>query len=353
LFKSFSLLIVCTALVACASKQAAPEASAEQTTTVAPSEEPDVNPQAPPRTTEESARAADESLPKPRVSANLPEMSWKRRLILGNITISKWFDSVADGLDRYLVEKQRTARPNETSVNVENISSISTAENFANSTSLSVNLRLPNVEEYWHLKFTTYDDLEEKRSARRGILRNEPREKNYGATLGFFGRLGKVRTAFQPRLEFAGSLKIAHSLTFESVAETPTYQVNPRLEFYATPSKGAGSSQSFNVHFPFNKVYSLTLINQGDYQDRLHLYTTNNGLSLGQALTEKTGLGYGIIFDGSNQTNYHLTNYTVSVTYSELVFLKILDYQLSAYVGFPQPSFAAIPGLTFTTNIMF
>jgi hypothetical protein len=261
---------------------------------------------------------------------------------------------MAEGLDRYLVAKQLTTKANETSVELENSTAWSQGQNVTNSASINVNLRLPNLEEYWHLKFTSYDDIEERRTARRGILRQTTRETNYGATIGLFKRLGNIRTAFQPRIELQGSLAVSHSLTFESIAETKTFQVSPKLEFYATPKKGAGSSQALNFHFPLTKVYSLTFINQADYQDRLHLYLTNIGVALGQAVTEKSGLGYSLMFDGTNQPNYHLMNYSVSVAWSEVLYRKILDYQVNTYVSFPETNnYTGVPGIILTFNLMF
>lgn len=291
--------------------------------------------------------------PEPqKASDKFPEMTWERKFILGNISVSKWFDGVAEGLDRYLVERQLTTKANETSVELENTTSWIRGKNVDNSASININLRLPNVEEYWHLKFTSYDEIEERRTARRGILRQNQREKNYGATIGLFKRLGNVRTAFQPRIEASGG--ISHSLTFESMAETKTMQVNPKLEFYATQNKGAGSSQALNFHFPLTKIYSLTLINQADYQDRIHLYLTNIGASIGQAITEKSGFGYGVMFDGTNQPNYHLMNYSLSVSWSEILYRKILDYQLTTYVSFPEAEgFAGVPGIILTINLLF
>ncbi len=96
-------------------------------------------------------------------------------------------------------------------------------------------------EKYWQLTFTSYDESED-RGVRNRYLRQTPRERNYGASFGLFKKLGEVRTAFRPRLSFEGNPAISHSLSMESVAEKKRgYRINPKLEFYANPTKGAGA----------------------------------------------------------------------------------------------------------------
>jgi len=276
------------------------------------------------------------------------------QFIEGNIAISGYFDELADGLDTFIMGKRITRRRNETSVKVQNSTIMLDGEGTHNSTSIGLNLRLPNVEEYWMLKFTSYDESEERRGVQRGYLRQTPRQQNYGASVGVFRKLGNVNTSFQPRIDLGDPLKISHSLTFESLAEWPKYSINPKLELFADPNDGAGFYIATNFGFGLSKYYNLTLINNGEYKDKKHLLTTANGFSIGQFVDRRSSISYSLIFNGKNQPNYHLDSYDISVAWSQLVYRKIFDYQLIPYLNFARDhDFRGRPGIIMNLNLNF
>lgn len=307
-----------------------------------------------PMTASEAAKELVEDIEEINLIDEIIEESLEERFIENNIAISAFFDEVADGLDTFLIGKRITTRKNETSVKVQNSTYVMADENTQNNTSIGVNLRLPNVEEYWQLKFTSYDDSDERRGVQKGYLRNTPREQNYGATIGLFRKLGNVRTSFQPRIDLGDPLKVSHSLTFESVADLKTYSVNPKLELFADPSDGAGAYVALNVNFRIDKIYSLTLVNNGEYNERKHVFITANGFSVGQILDRFASLSYSLIFSGVNQPNHHLEAYSLSVAWSQLIYRRILDFQLIPHLDFPrEKGFVGKPGVIFNLNLNF
>ena len=296
---------------------------------------------------------ADED-PKAPPEAQPEEQTWEQWFIHSNIAVSKWFDGAAEGLDIFLVGKKLTTKRQDSFMRIENATSSSEGIRPVNSTSFVVNPRLPNLEEYWHLKFTTYDEQQESRNAKNDYLRQNERRQNYGASVGLFKKLGSVRTAFQPRVEIANPLKVSHSLTFESVAESKTYYINPKLEFYANADKGTGIFQALNFNFYLSKIYTVTLINQGDYQDYLNLYTVTNGVSVGQSLDERTAIAYNLFFVTTNKPSYILENYNFSIACSQLVYKRILDFAIIPNVDFAYGNnFKPIAGLTVAFNLNF
>ena len=78
----------------------------------------------------------------------------EQKFIENNKDISSWFDSAADGLDLFLVGKRITNNKNPSNFKIINTSSSTEGDNFSNTTSLNVNLRLQNLEQYFQLKFT-------------------------------------------------------------------------------------------------------------------------------------------------------------------------------------------------------
>ncbi len=279
--------------------------------------------------------------------------SLEERFIEGDIMVSDWFDGIAEGIDLFLVGKRITHKRNETNVRLTNSTYYAELSGLTNSPSISVNLRLPNVEEYWNLKFTSYDETTE-RGVRNNQLRTTPQEKNYGASVGLFKKLGDVRTSFQPRIELRDPLQVGHLLAFESLAEFKTYRVNPRLEFYANPSKGTGIFHALNFNFRLSKKFSMTLINEGEYEDKKHLYSVTNGIALGQGVTKKTSFSYGFYLGSNNQPNYHLQSYTFAISWAHTLYNKILDYSLTPQLSFDRAnSFTGVPGISFGISLNF
>lgn len=283
------------------------------------------------------------------------EQTLEERLIQQNIDIAEWFDSAAEELDLFLVRQRRVTRKrNESAFRIENTTTTVEGENPKNKTSFGINLRLPNVEKYWQLKFTSYDEREENRGIRRSYLKQGQREENYGATVGLFKKLGKVRTSFEPRIELQDPLKISHSLTFKSVAQYKKYRINPELEFFASPSKGVGTFQAINFNILLTRKYTINFINQGEYLEKIRLYSVTNGVSLGHTISPKQAMAYTLIFDSNNDPNYHLQAYNFSVAWSEILYKKILDYQIIPNVNFNRDNnYKPLLGLTFSVNLNF
>lgn len=278
---------------------------------------------------------------------------WEQSLIDHNIAISKWLDGAAESLDLFLAGERLTDKRNDTQVVIETSAFYSEREGFNDATSFGINLRLPNVEEYWQLTFTSYDETRE-RGVRNSYLRQTGREQDFGASVGFFKRLGNVRTAFRPRVSFSGAPRISHSLSFESVAEKTFYRINPKLEFYADAGRGTGIFQAVNFNFQLNDVLSLTLINEGDYEDRSHIYSVSNGLSLGQWVDSRSSIAYGVLFNSKNQPNYQLAEYIFSVGWTHIIYKNILDFELIPYLSFSRDfNYVGNYGLILNNNIRF
>ncbi|MEQ1722176.1 MAG: hypothetical protein ABL930_03310 [Pseudobdellovibrio sp.] len=280
--------------------------------------------------------------------------TFEEKFISSNRTISLWFDSVADGLDLFLVGKRITKAKNESYIRIENNTYSQSGVPTTNETNLLINPRLPNLEKYWNLKFTSYDEQESGRGSEKDYLRQSPRERNYGASLGLFRKFGAVRTVFQPRIELKDPLAISHSLAFESVADFTTYQINPKFEFYASASKGTGTFQALNFNFTLNKIFTLTLINEGDYEDKLHKYSVTNGFSFGQYVNENNAMAYSWLFFSNNRDNYHLNAYSISISWYHLLYKKILDFRLTPHVDYARNrDFQGTPGITFQISLNF
>src|SRR3989338_744853 len=277
---------------------------------------------------------------------------FEEKFISSNIAISEYIDGIAENIDNFIVYK-KYQRKNETSIRVENISSSSEGQTVENVTHLNINLKLPNVEDYFQLKFTTYDQNEE-RGSRKRYAQPLVREQNFGAALGLFRNLGAVKTSFQPRIDLQDPLKVSHSLSFSSTSDMTTYEVNPKIEFFANPDKGTGVFLGMNLSFFLNDTYTLNLINEGEYEEKRNLFSTTIGTSLVQSITKNSFFAYSVFTFSNSRPAYHLHGYSFSVSWNHLLYKKILDYQVVPHLDFSQDSsFKGIAGIALGVSLNF
>lgn len=280
--------------------------------------------------------------------------SFEQRMIRRNVQISQWIDSFADGIDVFLVGRRVTKEKNQTTATIENSTFFNEYQKPQNQTSFNVNLRLPNLEKYWQVKFTSYDEADEKRRAGQRYVRTQPRQRNVGATVGLFRKLGDVKVSFQPRIALKDPLDVSHSLAFESMAEYKAFQINPKLELFAKPSTGTGVFVALNFHYEFNETWSITEVNEGEYRESVNTFYGTNGVSLGQQVDDKSSLSYNVFFDSNNRPVYHLEAYTFSVAWDQILYKKVLDYEVIPFVAFTHlRNFRPSLGLTLNLNLTF
>ena len=279
--------------------------------------------------------------------------TFEEKFIKSNIAVSGFFDRIAESIDNFFVSSSQKNRENKSSVAIENISTSTEGQYVENVVHFIANLRLTNVENYFQLKFTTFDENEERGSKKRY---GQPitRKQNYGATVGLFKKLGDVRTSFQPRIELQDPLKVSHSLSFDVSANFITYEFLPKLELFANPDKGTGAFLALNYRYFLSDIFSLNWINEGEYEEKKRQFSTIVGLSLVQEITDKSTLAYSIFTNSNNRTAYHLEAYNFSITWNHIVYNKILFYQLIPRLGFAsEQSFKGAAGITVVLNLNF
>ena len=111
---------------------------------------------------------------------------------------------------------------------------------------------------------------------------------------------------------------------------------------------------AINVNFLLNDVWSLTLINDGEYLDKTHLFSVSNGVSLDESLSERASLSYELIFDSNNQPSYHLNAFSLSVGFHHLIYKKILDYTCGPNLIFAsEVNFRGVPGVSCNVGLNF
>lgn len=274
-----------------------------------------------------------------------------------NAAIAEWFDSVAEGIDLFLVNKKVSEEQNETMVRLANLTSSSEGVPVRNEWILQVIPRFPNLEKYWSLKFSSYDEQEE-RGVDKNYLRQSVRDRNYGASVGLFRRVGPVRLQFQPRIELQDPLQVSHSIAIETVLLLPKLgsglKVNPKLEFFAHARRGPGVFNALNFSYSIDEITELTQINEAEYHDRRRLLAVTNGLSLGRIINSQNTLTYSLLFFSSSRENYHLTGYNLAVGWYHLIYKKVLDFSLTPNLDFSENlDFKGRAGVTLQVTVHF
>lgn len=282
------------------------------------------------------------------------DMSIKETLIKGDRVISEQFDKVAESIDEFLAGGKLTKTRNQTRVSIENQLFTEEGGYSQNTVDLKVDLHLPNVEEYWELKFATYDENEELRDTRNRYVRRTPRERNIGTSVAVSKSIGRIRTRFQPRVQLEDPLFISHLLRFETGFDTSNFNFNPKLELFARPEKGTGVFLGLNLDRKLAERLTLTFVNSGEYQDFLNLLTVANGLALSKRLNDKMTAGTALIFDSSNRPNYHLDSFNYSISFNHRLFKNVLHYHLVPHLQFEKlNSFKGTAGFIFKTSLIF
>lgn len=282
------------------------------------------------------------------------DSSLEQDIIRGNITVSEWIDSAAESLDLFLTGRRLTKQGNKTKVRIENTTQHLESEQVDNRTHINLQLRLPNVERYFKVAFSSYDE-QEQRSVRAKYLHQQKKEENLGATVGFFRSIGKVKTRFQPRIQLKKPLNVSHALSFETLADARTVLINPRVEFFADPDKGTGTFDQLNFTFPITRKLQFIQVNEGEYADKqLPHFTATNGLILSHIYTDRKFLTYSVLFDSIDTTSYHLNSYDLSIAWNETIYRSILHYQIAPTLQFARErGWKGRPGFTFTVMVDF
>lgn len=245
-----------------------------------------------------------------------------------------YINDQAEGLDHWLTGRILTYKQNPTQLIVETSTVYTEAQGFSNSVDFNLNLRLPNFEKYWQLRFTSYDDQTNERGVRGTYLRQLPRRQEYGTSLAFFREFKSVKFEFKPRLMLEDPLNISHSITFSTERNKKNFSIRPKIEFFANPLKGTGVFGSLGVSLPIDARHYLSLINDGEYEEHMNQFTASQGFAISKILNDYSELVYSVIFVSNNRPSYHLESYIISYGYKVVLYRQFLEMQLTPAVNF-------------------
>lgn len=279
---------------------------------------------------------------------------WIGSMIDYNEYISEKIDLWAERLDLFLSRRRFTEDPNESTVILRSFFSHEEGGKKDSSFNFDLNLRLPNLEERWSLRFTSYDPNEEERGIRSQQQRIRARERNYGAGLALLQELGNIRTTFQPRIELKDPLQTSYTLRFESIARAKPIRVEPRVELFADSEKGTGQFASLNMEIKASEGITVLQFNEEQYEDAENIFTTTHGVSVSKGVGRRQGINTTISFRSVNRPAFHLSDMTASAAYYSEPYRRVLAYHIGPYWLFAKENrFKGKVGLVFEVQLIF
>jgi len=268
--------------------------------------------------------------------------------------VAKEVDAMASYIDITLAGRKYTQKPNTSSIDVSEIVTHEEGGYLKTSTDFGVNLRLPNLEKRWQLRFSSYDEEEDSRDLTQQRVRTRPRPRDYGGALFFFEKLGDIKATFIPRLVLKNPLEVSYVLRLESAAERKRYRLVPRLDLFADPYKGTGEYFSLDFLWDITKRYEFSIQNNEEYHVRDDNFTTQHGVALDYALNKKQAVGGSVTASTWNRAHFNLDTYTIAAAFTQEIYVQRLKYALSPYMAFRRYShFKGKAGITLTMDLTF
>lgn len=271
-------------------------------------------------------------------------------LIEANKGVSSTFDSLSNRIDIMLSGEKYTNKKNKSAIIVKNGAYASEGEQVEYATRFDIRLRLPNLEEKWSLRFTSYDEEEEERGINSNRPRTQPPRQNYGASIAVIKKLGDINVSFKPRVRIRDTLETSHLLKFESVADMKHYSIRPRLELFARAEDGTG--ELFGLDFEFDLTDNLTIVqsNAEEYVDNQNRLSVTNELALHQILNERKSLKYAFLYQSNNKPNFHLESYGPYVSFVHSLYKNMVHYSVTPRLTYSEgnhfrPHWGAVVGV--------
>lgn len=259
----------------------------------------------------------------------------------------------AEKIDIILAGRKYTKKKNESHLDINQTLTHTAGGRFSTSTDFGLNLRLPNIEKRWQLRFTSYDEERESRDLQQKRVRTRPRAREYNAGLLFFQRLGRVKTSFLPRLQLKDPLDVSYLLRFEYEAGTK-FKVIPRVDLFADPKKGTGEYASLEFRWEATNRLEWSLTSTEEYREKENFFTTQHSLGADYALNDHQGVGAAITGVSTNRPKMHLDTLTFSTGFANVIYRDRLSFSITPFLAFGKNvAFKGNPGISVAIDLNF
>ncbi len=297
-----------------------------------------------------SAQAASND----KKAAGSAEESFENRMIKKNKIISGELDKTATILDHFFTGGVNTDDKNETDLTITNRLDWVDGSDITYKPNVSISLHLPNLEKKWKLRFTSYDEDSQERGINKNRLKNTAPEEKYGVSLILLQKLGKLDVTFRPKVEFKDTVTTSFLLRFERKKQVGRLLFKPRLEFFGRSDTGAGQFAAINWDIPLGKIFTLSFLNEEQYENTNHLLSVTHGLALSHPYNDSMSQSYSLNFEYGRRPAYHLERYTFASSFSHRWYQNIIHYSFTPYLIWSEDrSFSGKLGISMSFDFIF
>lgn len=280
--------------------------------------------------------------------------TFEQRTLEAGKRLGRQIDRAAEAIDITLAGKKYTRKKNTSSLSVTQAMNWKEGGEYRPSTSLGVNLRLPNVERRFQLRFASYDEESEQRDISQTRVRTQPREQDFNAGFLFFQKLGNVTTEFQPQLQLKDPLEMKYLLTFDSSSKAGNFKLKPKLQFFADPKKGTGQYFKLEMLLELNEFTDLVIENSEEYQGGTRLFLTQNAVSIDHSLSDRKAVSTTLTSRSNSAGKFHHDALVYAATYKEVIYKDQLSYLVSPYITFERIyRYKGRTGMTVSLTVTF
>lgn len=297
--------------------------------------------------------------------------SLDEKVIKENKEISLRIDELARSLDG-LLSNRRAEGINKTSISLIGFVDSREGEVIDEKGHVQVNLRLPELEEKWKLRFSSYDQEDEF----EGLARNRdgagPRRQKFGTSLGLANNISNIKTLVRPRIELRDPLVSSFLLKFSSDLPLGPFHLKWVKKFFTHSIDGVGQAIQVDFDYRLTKKIIFRFFNEEQYLDRYNLMNVAQGPTLLYKFSRRLGLSKTLSFNSKNRnlltnadrvsplfqpygaSGYHLSSYNLIFSLSHKIYKNVFHYQISPRLDFrKQQNFKGQAGVTFRTELIF
>lgn len=291
---------------------------------------------------------------QPSKSKEAKQKGFEGTMLRAGDAVQQVVEKTAEKTDLLIAGKRYTKKKNTSKITYRQFVTFQDGRGVKFPGDFGFSLRLPNLEKRWQLRFSSYDEEADKRNLQQQRVRTTAPNKDYGAGLFFFEKLGNIKTSFQPRLQLTNPLAMSYTLRFENEANISWFKLNSRVELFADPQKGTGEFASLEFRFRLGEKTDLGFQNTEEYTERNNFFSTQHGVTLDYSLNPTRAIGMGLNALCNNKATYHLDQYTYSWVIAEQIYPERLLMSLTPFVGFYKAKgFQGKTGITLQAYLTF
>lgn len=252
-----------------------------------------------------------------------------KSLIEQNRSVAEKIDQYAEKLDLYFAEDRFTHAKNKTTLSLHNPIKWREGGEVNFSPHFGLMLHLPNTQERFKIRFTSYDEDATETGINRHRYQEPQGDKSYGTSVEVIQELGDIETTFRPRAEWSNKLLTSYLLKFASTVEHSFWSFKPEFQLFARSDLGTGQFLSLNIHVLISDTNAIRIINEEQYADGNNTMTTNHGVELLHFYNERMEHLHSLIFQTANREIFHNEQAIARSEFRHKIRPEILHYSLT------------------------